>query len=496
MNAVVQERLQRWPLVTQQANRAESFFEDARLVNAFAEKDPNTGEWVVQKRIGYVLDYTAEAGSGGNGMYAFGQLGANKSVYSAFSHLAGVPPAFGYVGNIYKDGVSFATSLDGLPPGTNYYWTEDQATPSRHLVFGGRGNVYYTTGSGVSTAPIPTHIGWLRGLAYLDQTIYCMDQAGQIFGSGFNDPSTWSTLNLVMANAIPGEGIELTQQLNYVIALKSNSMEVFYDAANPTGSPLSPVLGALSNYGGIAGTVQTIDNVLLFASSNKTVSPQVVRVDNLQVTPVSTPPVERLLDQVLTPVPATGPPAVGPSSWTFKHGGHRFYGLTFQGTGSLVGFTMVYDIDQNLWYQWTDPNGSFWPVAAMTYDSMLHHVLQGISDGNVYVFEGDYEYPTDNGIVAPVDIYTPNADFGTRRRKALYKMYFNADQKDGSSLLVSRSDDDYKTWSVPRSVDLSRRRPEMRMEGTFTRRAYRFRHASPTRFRIRSVDLQMELGTN
>ena len=282
-----------------------------------------------------------------------------------------------------------------------------------------------------------------------------------------------------------------------MIALKANSFEVFYDAANATGSPLSPVAGALSNYGAVFGSPQVIDDILLYATSNRTSSPQVVRVDNLQISIISTPAIERLLDPVTTT-------AFTLSSWTFKHGGHRFYGLTCQGTAetSTANFTLVYDIDQKLWYQWTDASGNFWPVNAMTIDAGGRHVLQGMNQGAMYLFDGDYVYPTDAsiypavpGVPAPVDIYTPNADFGTRRRKTLDRMYIQSDQTPGSLLYISRSDDDYQHWSTPRKVNLGRKTPFIDNEGTFIRRAYHFQHKAPTAFRIRSADLQMRLGT-
>lgn len=220
----------------------------------------------------------------------------------------------------------------------------------------------------------------------------------------------------------------------------------------------------------------------MYVTGNKTVSPQVARVDNLQISIVSTPAIDRLLDKCNSFY-----------SWTFKHGGHRFYGIAPQNLN--VPFTAVYDIDQKLWYQWTAATGGQWPLISMAYDINGNHLAQGLSDGSVYLFEGDYQYPTDNGVVAPVDIYTPNMDFGTRRRKTMHRMYFNADQTPGSILYVSRSDNDYKNFSRPRKVDLSRETPYLDGEGTFTRRAYHFQHKAPTAFRIRSSDLQMELGT-
>jgi hypothetical protein len=119
-----------------------------------------------------------------------------------------------------------------------------------------------------------------------------------------------------------------------------------------------------------------------------------------------------------------------------------------------------------------------------------------ISTGNVYQMDGDYVYPTDFGHVVPVDIYTPNFDAGADRIKYLSQMRFNADQTPGSILYVSSSDNDYGSFSrTARRVDLGRQRPILNDEGSFYRRAYHFRHYANTGLRIRSVDLQMDIGT-
>jgi len=489
MNTPVQQlpswmdRPKRWPLVAQPGNRSDSPLKDARMLNCFAERDPDTGEYQVQKRIGYTLSYTATSGfpqPHGAGIYTWGPTGGAIATYAIFSN--------GLTSSLFKNGVIVgASSLSPMNLGQKFFFAETQGVASQFLIFASPQNVYYTDG-GVTwnTAPIPTH-GPIVGVGYLDGTIYFMDRFCKIYGSNIDDPTTWNGLNLVIANTRGGYGVGLVQLLQYIIALKSNSMEVFYDAANPVGSPLSPVSGALSNYGcADSGTIQVIDNILLYATSNQTVSPQIVRVDNLATTIVSSPQVERLLSTI-----QEANLAGTIFSWVFKYGGHRFYGIS----SSFIDLTMVYDLDQNLWYQWSNPTASVFPLVGMAYSQAFFHVAQGWDDGNVYLFEGDYKMPTDNGVISPVEIYTPNTDFGTRRQKTLHRMYIRSDQTPGSILQVRRSDDDYQTWSNFRNVNLAKKTPYMQDEGTFVKRAYHFRHACPTPFRIRSADLQADFGT-
>lgn len=351
------------------------------------------------------------------------------------------------------------------------------------------GTVFTASGPGTGTGTVYVQTSFpsefCRGWAYLDGTLYVMNLDGAIYGSlNLDDPSQWDPLNKIYARVEPDRGVALAKQLVYVIALKEWTTEVFYDAGNPSpGSPLSPVLGAKAPYGCVsADSVQEIDDKLMWVSSNRTASPQIVLMEDLKVRVVSTPAIERVLDQADF--------SVGVLSWRIKHGGHRFYGVTIKDKN----VTFVYDLDQNLWYQWTDENGNYWKIAGETFDDTPAHVVQHESNGHLYTLEGDYEYPSDDGVVVPVDIITINADMGIDRRKVLNMMRFNADQHDGSILYVRVSDDDYQTWSQWREVDLGHKRPILTKCGTFYRRAWWFRHYANTPFRIKTVDLQLDFG--
>src|ERR1700730_8903645 len=90
----------RWPLVGQPSNRGESVLKDARLVNCFAELDPITSEYSIQKRIGFVAKTTLLANGLGRGMYSWYAVGGPTPT----------PDAYAVVGNatnasLFKNGV-------------------------------------------------------------------------------------------------------------------------------------------------------------------------------------------------------------------------------------------------------------------------------------------------------------------------------------------------------------------------------------------------------
>lgn len=454
----------RLPLVTLPENRGTDPLQDARLVNCYSEKAADDEHWIY-KRAGTLRSSQPSGGAAaGNGMVNW--LG---DIYSIFG------------GTLYKNG----TSVGSVNSTKTYRFSACLgATPKLQL--GNSVKSYnYDAGAGlveIIDVDYPTDL--VKGWCYLDGTTYVATVKAEVHGSDINDPVNWDALNYLTAQIEPDRGVFLAKQLVYAVLMKQWSTEIFYDAANATGSPLGPVQGAKVNFGCVTGdSVQSIDGILIWVCTNQSASTQVIMMEGLKVQIISNDPVERLLDT---------------ADWTttysmqFKNIGHRFYILT----SVVSNITLAYDLDQKMWSQWTDKDGNYWPYIAVTYDATtLRHQFQHKSDG--YIYLANEAYYTDNGDTITADVVTPNLDGGVYRRKQLNMMKFVADQTAGSTLQVRHNDSDYdpKKWSNFRTVDLSKKQPMLTNEGSFVRRAYQFRHQSATAFRIKAVELQMDIGT-
>lgn len=324
----------------------------------------------------------------------------------------------------------------------------------------------------------------VKGIVYLDGATYVMDVRGQIWGSAINSvdqPGDWQALNFIAAQSEPDNGVYLAKQFVYVIAMGEWSTEVFFNAGNPTGSPLGRVDGSKLSYGcATAESVQEIDDRLFWISSTKSAAVQVSSLDQLNHSIVSTDPIDRLLQSSNL---------LDVSSAQLKIDGHSFYIITLRD----VNLTLAYDINEDEWHQWTDPNGAYFKMMYYTYDSAKHHIFQHESNGKLYYSSPAYK--NDDGLLITVDIYAPTFDASTKRRKTLTRMDFVGDQDTGSILHVRASDDDFQTWNNFRIVDLSLPDPMLINEGTFTKRSYHFRHRANTPFRMQAVDVQYDLGT-
>tara|TARA_R110000868_G_scaffold163567_1_gene395829 strand:+ start:1720 stop:3144 length:1425 start_codon:yes stop_codon:yes gene_type:complete len=462
----------RLPLVIQPENRDESTLKDAKLINGFVEKDALTGEYHVYKRPGLSV-YGATIATAGRGVYNW-----RGNVYRIQGS------------TIYKDDVAIA---GGAPNGALntaggvYHFSSTRgATPQ--LQFGNGAAAYnYDGGAGPITTiaganfPSPAVKGW----AYLDGTTYVMDAEAAIHGCDtLNDPIAWTdVLNVIEAQIEPDDGVALAKQLVYVIAFKQWSTEVFYDAQNALASPLGPVQGAKINMGCInSDSVQELDGALFWLAVNRKTSPQIMMLDNLKPQVISTKAIDRLIAHA----------AFGTIySFAFKCNGHRYYAITLV-TGNI---TLVYDVAERMWAQWTDVNGNYFPFVSATFTSTYDLILQHESDGKLYQI--DPLLYTDNGSIITFDLYTPNFDAGNRRTKQLNMMWFIGDKSPGTVLQVRSNDSDYAAdgWSNFRTVDMGQDDPFLENEGSFVRRAYHLRCQCNAPLRIQAIDLQLDLGT-
>lgn len=497
------DRPTRLPLIVQAENRDATGLKDARLVNCYAELSPVQNEYQIEKRFGMSPQSNSVNNEAGRGILPFGAIvqqvnqlpqfplltdagGGQVHIWAYVGH-APFPPVWQIVQTI-TGGIPTTVSVGEIPA--------TQTQPAQYI-FGFGTTAYVNKQLGAGNVPV-TDVNYpastVPGFVYLDGTTYVMGAAGAIYGSlNLNDATAWDPLNVIFAQARPDLPIALAIQLTYVVAIKSTSTQFFYDAGNPTGSPLSPVPGALLNYGCVsADTVQTVDDMLLWVTSNIDSTPQVLLLRNLQPTIVSTPAIERRLE--------TGSNNNQYISFGFKLAGHKFYGVS----NIQANVTFVYDITSQLWYEWTDANGNYYPVMAVQSGTIFETqstvlppslVVQLRTTGQSYILTPDYITANDNGVVFTVEVVTPNFDGGTDRRKMMNVMWVNADQTKGSVLSMSYSDDDYKKWSIPRYFDLGIDKPMLTGFGTFTKRAHRFRHSSNTPLRLRSIGLQLDVGT-
>lgn len=237
------------------------------------------------------------------------------------------------------------------------------------------------TGTNFPAAMVP-------GMVYLDQTYYVMDTEGVIWNStgAADDPTTWPTDGFISASFEPDMGVALAKALNYVVALGQWSIELFWDAGNATGSPLSPVNNGVLLIGcASAGSIAQTESTLIFMAQRKGGGSTAQRgrfiamLVGTSYEELSNPSVGRVLDSDdLATVYAS----------VVELGGHTWYILGL-GTSAL---TLVYDLKQKVWYTWSRlANGTGVTITALTQTNGVATgtaASHGISDGDPAVISG------------------------------------------------------------------------------------------------------------
>lgn len=397
-----------------------------------------------------------------------GSMTPGSVLITGLSSTTGILVNSGVVGDVGVLPGSYIVSID----------SSTQVSMNAPSVTGAAGAHLTFTTPGFPSNPL------VPGVTYLDGTTYVMDAKAKIYGSNINDVTSlgWEAVNTIIAQIEPDNGVCLAKQLVYVVAFKQWSTEFFYDAANPVGSPLGTVQGNKVSQGcRDAGTVASLEGDLFWVSTTREGNVDVYMMSGARPSPIGTPSIERLLQYA---------DFTGCWSFGFHISGHKFYVLTLP----RANFTLVYDMTSKEWARWTDPNDNYWPYVSATYGAQQQVLLQEELDGDMY--QASATYFADEGNVIPFDLYTPNWDGGARTRKILTRMDFIGDQQPGTILKIRKSDDDYKSWSNYREVDMGKERPNLRDCGTFRRRAWHISNRTISPLRLQAAELHLSVGTD
>lgn len=400
--------------------------------------------------------------------------------------------------------------------------------------------------------PDPT----VPGVEYLDGYFFVMDADGVIYNSDLEDPTSWNALNYITAEAESDSGVAIAKHQNYIVAFKDYTTELFYDAANPTGSPLAQYGNTAIQIGCAHGrSVARLDGGLVFISRSKSEGRSVhyFAPDSLTPAEIANEDVQRILGAAtLTNVYAYG----------LRIDGHPLYVLTLKDEN----LTIVYDLATKIWSQWTYRASA----AAITLTSLTQSggtatatkASHGLSDGDVTTIAGatpagyngminatvvdanTFTYPVDSSLSTPAtgsvtatmttETYFPFLYFtasggnnyllhesngkvyhfdssfldddgqyiDVKVRTAKYSggntkiktigKLTMVADKVAGSIMARQTDDDYQNYTKYRKTTLNVERPSFRRLGSFSRRAFEFRYTDSTRLRLAAIDIDLK----
>lgn len=422
------------------------------------------------------------------------------------------------LGTSFRDKVFFAEVNDYLiiidPEGNAGYYI-DKALPLNVTPIGG-------TVFPPNQTPALQLVG---GAVSLHGYIFVMTTDGRIWNSNLNDPTTWTGIDFITADVSTDEAVMIAKHHNHICAISRNSVEFFYDAGNPTGSPLQLRQDISFSTGAIDfnSTTVTGENVLFLGKeSSGTIG--LFRLESFKLNRLSADSIDRYISNTYSTQSTVGDSMsfILSSGWV---GSHLMCFLTSVGVTStgameyIPQYTLAYDATNKLWSRFdtvldsidefgvvgtTDSSGStgsrgsimFLSGATATMD------LTGVSaDYRTHdeYFEPDY-IVDGYMVVAPdsifnnieVNITTVEYDMESTTNKSQHRLSLVGTTSgaggDLTDINISWTDDRYRSFSNPRALKTGLRRGLTR-GGLFRRRAYSLDYNGGDLLRLESLEV-------
>lgn len=357
----------------------------------------------------------------------------------------------------------------------------------------------YTQGGVYTPCTDPDRPSQIRGYpVFLDGYLFFTDLTGNIYNSDLNLPLSWSASNLMSVESYPDITQAIARAGNYIVALGTTSIEWFYDAANPTGTPLARVDGATQQIGYLQGLIST-ENAIYFVGRANQGTPSVYKISGLKITEVGSPTVRRWLNTT----------SIVPNSrgHIIINGGHRFYTVVQNRNESGPTLTYMMDLDNGMWSSLVLRNDTEGPYIFTSTTVLKKDVLGRAANAETWFSEyqttsalyfASYnysDYTSSSYVNFTCKFTTRPLDFGNYRTKFVSRLVFGTDKNATSTFMqVSWSDDDYSTFSTPRPVNLANVYAPLWACGAFRKRIFQITYADDFPMRWASVEIDYNQG--
>lgn len=335
--------------------------------------------------------------------------------------------------------------------------------------------------SATVAATVGTHVP--HPVYYDGYLLLVKSQTGDCYNSDLDDPTTWTAGNFITAEINPDVVIDVSRINNYFILFGTESIEYFYNAGNPTGTPFARHDVFVKLTALVYDSVVNYGNQLFMVGRRNATTAEVFILEDFKMTDISTPAIRRWLLPLGNAI----------RGYILSMNGHDLYVL--RGGGKCY----YYDITTKLWGQLSyQGDAADFPI---TYSAII-----GTSPGNASLFSIDTDNSIqrfdadiyqDDGVDFSVVFRTKRMSFGTYSNKFMSGMTVWADRSPSvGSIDVQYSDDDYATWSTAKTIDLDHEKPDASQWGRFRSRAFKFTYTSDNPLRIRTVEISYNEGVH
>lgn len=320
------------------------------------------------------------------------------------------------------DWTTFTAQVPSVYRYPNLGLFENTATGVLSMIIFNQDNDKIINITGVATYTTSA-LGFSPGSSFvvMDGYVFVSEQdSDAIYNCDLNTPGTWQpSINYIRASQYPGNIIALTRQNNYIVAMKTGSVEYFYNAGLNDTSPLQRTTSYTKTVGCVnADSVASYkDQIFFIGRSQDTAQNAVMMLDKDTTLKVISPPdVSTFVKQVIN--------TTNVRAGCFKAFNKSYYYILLSDSGNFY----VYDIELDLWYNW---NYGYPPIVVLvgqlsSQGSPLVYQNAGGVQLSTFTQESKDYSSTDNYSYISTKVKMPNISFGTGNRKNLNEISIDA----------------------------------------------------------------------
>lgn len=329
-------------------------------------------------------------------------------------------------------------------------------------------NIYEVTTAGVVTAIVDPDrpVAHLPYPVVLDGYLFLGTSSGNIQNSNLNDPKLWTAGDFIAVESYPDTLAAIARSGQYVVAFGATSIQYFYDAANPTGTPLAAQTVALQI--GFQGGLVNHKDDLIFIGAGANTKPTIYNMSGLKATPLVDSSLIRTLERAFNLLSAN----FLREGNIINVNGHSLYTWVDRDSdnSAALRYTYAVDLDSGLFTQTTGrfstavfPDAVHLPIRTSAtcyfngeFITLFAPFNSNYSDGSkVYNFSSTLTQ--DTGLPLDVKFQTKLTNFGNKRTKFCSRVLFDCDRAVSSTQMQVqyRTEDTFLLQGANFTVDLA-----------------------------------------
>lgn len=335
---------------------------------------------------------------------------------------------------------------------------------------------------------------------FLDGYLFLADLKGNIQNSDLNNPQSWTAGNLISVESYSDAVKAIARHGQYIVAFGGASIQFYYDAANPTGTPLAAQTTVLRV--GFTGGLTDYKDTLLFIGMGANGKAGLYQLEGLKANSIASPSLQRRLEKY-----------TGYYNSNFSRegnilniNGHTLYTWTDNPYNTQpVQNTYMYDLDSGIvsgleFKSGVSSNGGFPLRSAVTISTnteltTVFVMYGGPSSSPFPIQKFSSTAYQDLGVAFNVKIQTKATNFGTMRIKFGSRILFDCDQTDVNSTMVVQYDwTDGKNYTISTPINLNDPYPVQYGIGRFREISFRVTYSDNFPMRWRGIEMDYNQG--